>query len=120
MKRIIVIDDDVEILKLLQHFLEGAGYETFVALNGNIGLEIQRETPVDLIITDIFMPEKQGTGLLMEVRKEFPQTKVIVMSGGGASEHVDYLELASLLGAIEVFQKPLDLQELLNTVKSII
>lgn len=120
MKRILVIDDDVKILGLIKCLLEEAGYETIVTTNGKKGLEIQREKPADLIITDIFMPEKEGTGVLIDVRDEFPQTKVIVMSGGGVGEQVDYLELAILLGAIKAFQKPFKMQDLMNTVKSLI
>lgn len=120
MKRILVIDDDQKITELIKIWLEEAGYEVLVALNGQEGLKIQREDPADLIITDIFMPQREGTGVLVDVYDEFPQTKVIVMSGGGASDKVDYLELARLLGAVKVFQKPFDLKELLETVQSII
>jgi DNA-binding response OmpR family regulator len=120
MKRVLVIDDDVEILGLIKCLLEEAGYKTIVTTNGKKGLEIQRKTPADLIITDIFMPEKEGTGVLIDVRDEFPQTKVIVMSGGGHGEHVDFLELATLLGANKVFRKPFNMQDLMNTVKSLI
>lgn len=119
MKRILVIDDDEKIVELIKRWLEKGGYEIMTAANGAIGLEMQREAPADLIITDIFMPEKEGTQLLMEVREEFPDTKVIVMSGGGGSPHIDYLELSSLLGAVKVFQKPFEMKDLLETVNSL-
>ena len=120
MKRILVIDDDIKIAELIKIWLEEAGYEVQIATNGQEGLKIQREEPADLIITDIFMPHREGTGVLVDVYDEFPETKVIVISGGGASSKVDYLELAKLLGAVKVFQKPFDLKELLETVQSVI
>lgn len=120
MKRILVIDDDIRIAELVKILLVDAGYDVQIATNGQDGLKIQRKKPVDLIITDIFMPEREGTGVLVDVYDEFPETKVIVMSGGGASEEIDYLELAELLGAVKVFQKPFDLKELLETVQRII
>lgn len=120
MKRILVIDDDIRIAELIQIWLQEAGYEVLIASDGQEGLKIQRENPVDLIITDIFMPQREGTGVLVDVYDEFPQTKVIVISGGGASDQVDYFELSRLLGAVKVFHKPFDMQELLETVQSIL
>lgn len=117
MKRVLVIDDDQYIQELLKLALEKAGYEAMVADNGDMGLDIHRETPADLIITDLFMPGKEGTQLLMEMRDEFPQTKVIVISGGGGIEGVDFLKLASHLGATQVFQKPFTITELLEAVR---
>ena len=120
MKRILVIDDDIALLELIQRWLENAGYETMIATNGMKGLETQRKNPADLIITDIFMPGREGTGLLMDVRDEFPQTKVFVISGGGGVNGVDYLELAGLLGANRVFKKPFERKEFMSAVQKVV
>jgi len=120
MARILVIDDDIQLRGLLRSILERAGYEVYEAANGRIGLELQRQLNSDLIITDIFMPEMEGTELLMGLRDEFPQVEVIVMSGGGNVHDVDFLELAENLGAFKAFQKPFRKHDLLMTVRSIL
>ena len=120
MKRVLVIDDDIQLQQLLRRWLGNAGYETMGATNGNIGLDIQRDTPADLVITDIFMPEKEGTEVLMRMRDEFPQTQVFAISGGGGINGVDFLELASYLGATHVFKKPFEKQELMSAVHKVV
>ncbi len=111
MAYIIVIDDDKKIRDVVRALLENEGHEVVGAPNGKIGLELQRQSPADLIITDIFMPEKEGTELIMDINDEFPQCKVIAISGGGNVRGVDFLQLAYNLGAVKTFQKPFGLQE---------
>ena len=82
MVRILVIDDDNSIRNLLRRILETAGHEVIEASNGRIALDMQRQKPAELIITDIFMPEKEGTEFIMDMNEEFPAVKVIAMSGG--------------------------------------
>jgi len=120
MAQILVIDDDDSLRTLLRRVLEGAGHEVFEASNGNIALEMQRENLVDLIITDIFMPEKEGTEFIMDMSEEFPQVKVIAMSGGGNVAEVDFLNLAKNLGALKTFQKPFKQADLLAAVEELL
>ena len=120
MAHILVIDDDTELRGLLRNILERAGYEVHEATNGRIGLELQRQLNADLIITDIFMPEMDGTEFIMEIRDEFPYVEVIAMSGGGNVMGVDFLKLTENLGAFKAFHKPFQKHELLLTVRSIL
>ncbi len=120
MARILVIDDDVKLRELIRRFLEGAGYEVIIAENGRVALDIQRQTPADVIITDIFMPEKQGTEIIMDLSLEFPKAKVIAISGGGNVADIDFLKLAENLGALKTFQKPFKQEELLAAVKELL
>ena len=120
MERILVIDDDDNFRVLICLFLENAGYEVMEASNGRIALDMQRETPADLIITDIFMPEKEGTELIMDINDEFPKVKVIVMSGGGNIADIDFLNLAKNLGALKTFQKPFRQADLLAAVEELL
>jgi DNA-binding NtrC family response regulator len=120
MARILVIDDDNSIRKLLCLVLKDAGYEVYEASNGRIALEMQRENPADLIITDIFMPEMEGTEFIIDISIEFPKAKVIAMSGGGNIEGVDFLDLAENLGALKTFQKPFKQVDLLAAVKELL
>jgi DNA-binding NtrC family response regulator len=120
MPRILVIDDDVNLRELIRRFLERAGYEVLIAENGRVALEKQRQTPADLIITDIFMPGKEGTEIIMELNTEFPGTKIIVISGGGKIADIDFLKLAEDLGALKTFQKPFKQEELLAAVEELL
>ena len=120
MAHILVIDDDSSIRTLLRRFLENAGHEVIEASNGRIALDMQREAPADLIITDIFMPEKEGTEFIMDMGDEFPTAKVIAISGGGNVEDVDFLDLAKNLGALKTFQKPFKQADLLAAVEELL
>jgi DNA-binding NtrC family response regulator len=120
MAHILLIDDDNKLRTLIRRILENAGHEVAEAANGRIGLDMQRESPADLIITDIFMPEKEGTEFIMDIGAEFPKAKVIVMSGGGNVADVDFLKLAENLGALRTFQKPFDHKKLLAAVKELV
>ena len=120
MARILIIDDDAKIRKLIRRFLEKEGYEVVEASNGRIALDMQREEPADLIITDIFMPEKEGTEFIMDMSHEFPKVKVIAMSGGGNVADIDFLQLAHNLGALKTFQKPFEHKELIAAVKELL
>lgn len=120
MARILVIDDDDKIRHLIRRLLEREGHEVVEAGNGRIGLEMQRENPAELIITDIFMPEMEGTEFIMDMNEEFPKVKVIVMSGGGNIPDVDFLDLARNLGALKTFQKPFKHEALLAAVEELL
>ena len=120
MARILVIDDDNTIRTLLRRILENAGHEVIEASNGRIALDMQRENPAELIITDIFMPEKEGTEVIMDMNEEFPGVKVIAMSGGGNIADVDYLNLAKNLGALKTFQKPFKQADILAAVEELL
>ena len=120
MARILVIDDDEKLREMIRRFLEGAGHEVWMAANGKVALERQRQTPADIIITDIFMPEKEGTEFIMDITEEFPQSKVIAISGGGNVKNIDFLKLAENLGALKTFQKPFKQEELLAAVEELL
>lgn len=83
MASILIIDDEEIIRALLRSVLEGAGYEVTEAANGRIGLELYRQNPRDLVITDILMPELNGLDMLLELTREFLRAKVIAISGAG-------------------------------------
>ena len=99
-KCIIIIDDDDQIREMLKQMLAREGYEILTASNGKEGIRLYRERQTDLIITDIVMPEKDGLETIMELRKDFPEVKVIAMSGGGRNGPESYLQVAKRLGAV--------------------
>ncbi len=115
MASILIIDDEEIIRALLRSVLEGAGYEVTEAANGRIGLELYRQNPRDLVITDILMPELNGLDMLLELTREFLRAKVIAISGAGEERNV--LDVAKLLGARQTFQKPFSVSKLLGAVR---
>ena len=112
MARILIIDDDVQILKLLRKILEYEGYDVVDAVDGNKGLKLYREDPTDLVITDIIMPEKEGIETIIDLRREFPEAKIVAMSGGGQP----YLHMAKGLGAMHTLSKTFGKEELLEAI----
>jgi len=121
MARIIIIDDEKLIRELMRTQLERAGYEVRVAENGVVGADLYRLFPSDLIITDIFMPEKDGVTTIQELVQEFPKVKIIAMTGGGSIlPNFDYLKHAQLLGAIHTFKKPINSKELLSVINQLL
>ena len=117
MARILIIDDESQIRSMLRLMLERVGYEIAEAPDGIEGIRQYRENPVDLIITDLIMPNKDGIGMIIDLKKEFPKVKIIAMSGGGVNRPEGYLDGAKKLGATRTLTKPIDREEMLKAVK---
>lgn len=111
--RILVVDDEEPIRALLRHVLESAGLEVSEATNGREGLALYRQRPADVVITDIAMPEGDGLDLILELTRDFPNAKIIAMSG---DQEKSNLNAAKLLGARQTLQKPFSMDKLLHTV----
>lgn len=115
MAHILIVDDDAEVRTALECFLAGAGYSVSQAANGSEGLRLLEQKQIDLVITDIYMPEADGLEVVREVKKRYNQgtvqIPVIAISGGihfaDASE-LCYLRQAKRFGASRTFKKPLD------------
>ncbi|MES0446525.1 MAG: PAS domain S-box protein [Desulfobacterales bacterium] len=120
MAHILLIDDDAQIRTMLRQILETEGYEVVDASNGKEGIRLYREDPADLVITDIIMPEKEGIEMIMELKKDFPDVKIIAISAGGQIDAEKYLRTAKMLGAKFTFAKPFERKELLDAVKEIV
>ena len=120
MTRILVIDDEESVRTVLRQMLEKEGYEIEDAEDGAVGLKLLHEHLPDLIITDLFMPEKEGIETMIEVRKHFPQVKIIAISGGGRMGKLDLLPMAESFGAQRTLAKPFERKELLETVKEVL
>jgi CheY-like chemotaxis protein len=120
MPQILIIDDEEQIRAVFREMLERSGYKVFEATNGEEGLRLQREKPAALIITDLIMPEKEGLETIRELRQEFPEVKIIAVSGGGRIGPQGYLDAAKKLGAACTFEKPVDLEELIQAVENVL
>lgn len=121
LKKILIVDDEPSVLKMLRKMLKGEAEEILEAENGEQAIELCQEQEIDLIITDIVMPKKHGIDLIMEVKKIFPNLPIIAISGGGGvSGRFDYLEIAELLGANNILHKPFEAAELRDAVNNIL
>ncbi len=120
MKKILVVDDDDLIRDLLFEILDSSGYEVISAANGNQALDILKQQTVDLIITDIIMPDKEGIETIIEIRKKYPKALIIAMSGGGQLDANSYLSIAQKLGVARTISKPFDPANLLNIIKELL
>ena len=96
------------------------GYKVYQAYNGDDGLKKLLKIPgIELIITDIIMPEKEGIEIIREVKKKYPHMKIIAISGGGRIGAHSYLNLAKSLGADQILEKPFSKTDLVNLIKKI-
>lgn len=120
MARILIIDDDAPIRALLRKILEQDGHTILDASNGKIGIALYRAEPTDLIITDIVMPEKDGLETVMELRHDFPEIKILAMSGGGRDGGTHYLTSAKAFGAVHTLSKPFTPQKVLEVVQTLL
>jgi len=120
MARILLVDDDDTVRTVLSIMLEREGHTVVQGVNGNDALRQLRHHTVDLVITDLVMPEKEGLETIMEVRRTYPQLKVIAMSGGGTGRSKAYLTMAKSLGAERVLKKPFTAEDLLKEIKTLL
>lgn len=120
MKRVLVVDDDATVRDLLKVILEKEGYAVSVAADGKEAIRFVRGKPVDLIITDIIMPEQEGLKTIFDLRREYRKIKIIAISGGGQYGLKDYLEAAAAFGADRTIAKPFDRKELVKAVRELL
>lgn len=115
---ILIVEDDPQVRTMLEETLQGEGIPTRLASHGAEGLKAFEEGGVDLVITDILMPEMEGLQFIKALREVAPSLPIIAISGG--APHLSpgcNLELASMFGATCVMMKPLDLDALLATIQ---
>ena len=120
MARILVIDDDATVRLSVRLALEDADHAVQAAADGREGTILFQKSPADLVISDIFMPEKEGLETIDEIKRLRPQTKIIAISGGGRMDPGDYLTIAKSVGADRALMKPFDIQELVAVVDELL
>lgn len=120
MKRMLIIDDDVQIRMLLKTTLENHGYEVIEADDGHEGLERYDAASIDLVITDLFMPGREGLETIRALRRTSPTVKIIAISGGALSGTLDFLQIAARLGAQRTLHKPFSQHAILHTVRDLL
>ena len=117
--RVLIIEDDADFRMLALRWFHSCGIEAEGAANGVAGLALQRTRPADVVVTDIFMPEMEGIETIHDLRREFPEVKVIAMSGRDPRMKFDVFEVARQIGAARTFKKPFRFEELISAVREL-
>lgn len=118
--RVLIIDDDAALLRLMSMAFEAAGFQTAAADNGRSGLRMAGAYKPDLVVTDIVMPDIEGIGCIRAIKQGARPPKVIAISGAGRARGADYLSWARHLGADQVLAKPFRMSELMKMSQAVI
>ncbi len=120
MAKILIIDDDSEISGLLSKLLQRKKYDVIAVNRGAEGVAKFNEGGIDLVITDIVMPDIGGLEVIRLLKNTKNTVKIIAMSGGALINSGTYLTMAKQLGAKYAFNKPFDLNEFMNAINSLL
>ncbi len=118
--RLLVIDDDRVARTLMVNGLREHGYKVDQAEGAVTGLDLCERNDYDLVVTDIIMPDREGTSLIVELKRRFPAMKIVAVSGAGSTEFVDHLKMASMVGADKTVAKPFEPEELVTCVQALL
>ncbi len=120
MSSILLIEDDELFRGALADALTERGFTVTQAADGAQGVKLFYAEPTDLVLTDIVMPNKDGTAAVADLRRDFPSFGIIAMSGGAANNPALYLKIAGALGANRTLKKPFSLPMLLATMEEVL
>jgi len=115
--KILIVDDDEQVREFLAGVLRQADFETLEAEDGTQALHVYAEQPVDLVLTDLCMPEREGFETMRALHETDRAVKVIVISGAFDAK---YLPIAKKLGADAVLAKPIGPEQLLTTIAQVL
>jgi CheY-like chemotaxis protein len=104
--RVLIVDDDDNVRAAARNMLKAAGTEVAEATNGVEAIRLLRGQGADVVLCDLYMPNRDGFEVIRELRRDFPDVKVVAMSGGGFTDTADMLSAARHLGATAILNKP--------------
>jgi DNA-binding response OmpR family regulator len=119
MPRVLVIDDNEDMCNMLKLQLELEGFEVAAAADGARALGLLARQPADIIVIDLFMPNRDGIETIVELRKRNPEAKIVAMSGWQSPQGSDYLEVARVIGAAATL-KPFDPGKLVEILRGLL
>ena len=115
-----IVEDDNDLREMLKLSLLQRKYTVIEAGNGKEAIAKFKPSLIDLVVTDIIMPDEDGLKVIMKLREIKPGIRIIAISGGGKAGPGNYLNLARALGADEIFSKPFSVNTLLTKIDSIL
>ena len=116
-RHILIVDDDESVRYLLRRYLVEAGYQAQEAEDGRQATKMYRQRPADLVVLDLVMPDQEGLETIRTLRKEFPDVRIVAISGAFLGE---FLPIATALGAQAALEKPIDQTIFLKTIRDLI
>ncbi len=114
---VLVAEDDAVWRDVIRRALAKAGFRAFLAGDGAEAMKLFAENAYDFLITDIFMPEKEGLEVIDEIRRLVPDIRILAISSSGAVGHSSYLRMAEAFGANISLQKPFTAEQLLDAIR---
>ena len=122
MVKILLVEDSPDQRGMLQDALQAAGYRVDAVADGDSAIQTQRATPADVVVTDLFMPERDGLETIALLRQQDPKIKIVAISGGSRLRpaQTDHLAVAQAIGADAVLKKPFDPARLIAIVKQVL
>jgi CheY-like chemotaxis protein len=122
--RILIVDDYGDLVATMGELIQDAGYEVTLTTSGHTAMQLHRQRPYDLVITDIFMPEVDGIELILDLRQADRRVKIMAMSAGGqrfkALAKEEYLLIAQAHGADRTMPKPIDGRALITAIRELL
>jgi CheY-like chemotaxis protein len=118
MASVLVVEDDLALRKLMRSVLEKSGYQVTEAGDGEEGVEQCHRSRPDVVITDILMPRKDGLELIRELKREYPDVKIIAITGGVG--RLDFLAVAEVLGVRRTLHKTFFMKDLIQAVQEVL
>jgi Response regulator containing CheY-like receiver, AAA-type ATPase, and DNA-binding domains len=113
---VLIVDDEEMVRLTLCQLLEREGHKIVTAVNGAEALAMLAVTDVDLVVTDMIMPDKDGVETIIAIRKRWPKLRILAISGGGRTRNLDFLKYAKSVGADAILPKPFNRAELIQAV----
>lgn len=117
--KIVIIDDDRLVRDTLLNYLDDGDFDAVGAVDGQKGLELVAEINPEVVVTDILMPNKEGMETISELKRTYPEIRIVAMSGQNWSGFTSYLDMASRLGAHAVLSKPFSRKDFIETIKGV-
>jgi CheY-like chemotaxis protein len=120
-RKVLIAEDNADTREALRLSLEIGGYKVRVATNGDEALRLQLTEPADVLVTDLFMPERDGFETLAAFRNNFPKTRIVVISGDASRvRSTSYLQSAKMVGADAALPKPVSPPDLLRVIDELL
>ena len=120
MAQVLVVDDDDQVRKLICQVLQQEGHTVAEAYNGKKAIQHIQEAVIDLVISDVVMPDMDGLELIREIRRTHPRIRILTISGAGKEGPGLYLNIAERFGADAILMKPFAPDQLIQKVSALI